>query len=236
MKTATTYRPYVILVEDYEILRDELREFLESEGFEVSGVDTGDELNIALNVVVPDIIVLDLNLPGEDGISIAKRIRQTFPQIAIVMATARVTHADRLQGYQTGADVYLTKPINPEELVVVLKNLMKRIQPHEQRISESFWIFDTSKGSLITPDQNEVLLTGNELAFVKLMILAPSQQVDLSEILFKLEKTDDEGGKMQLEALVSRLRKKLNAHTNGQQSIRALWGKGYQLCINCRMG
>lgn len=178
---------------------------------------------------------MDLNLPGEDGISIAKRIRQTLPQIAIVMMTARVTHADRLEGYQTGADVYLTKPVNPEELLLVLKNLMKRIKPQDSLANSQFWVFNPGKGKLTTPAQQDIELTGSEVAFIKLMTMAPSQQVDIGELLFKLEKSDDEAGKAQLEALVSRLRRKINKFNDGEQSIKALWGKGYQLCIDCRI-
>lgn len=235
MNVANQVKPKLVIVEDYEILRQELCEFLDGEGFDVSGVDSGEELNLVLNVVIPDILVLDLNLPGEDGISIAKRIRQTLPQIAIVMMTARVTHADRMEGYQTGADVYLTKPVNPEELLLVLNNLVKRIKPHDSQKENGFWVFNPGKGKLVSPSKEEIDLTGSEVSFIKLMTMAPSQQVDVSELLFKLEKSDDEAGKAQLEALVSRLRRKINKHSDGQQSIKALWGKGYQLCIDCRI-
>lgn len=227
-------KPHILIVEDYEILREELCDFLSFEGFDVHGVESGKELDAVLQLKVPEVLVLDLNLPGEDGISIASRMRKSHPNIGIVMMTARVDHADRIEGYETGADIYLTKPVKPEELVLVLRNLLKRLQqPYSG--SETSWIFNSTKQLLINPQGAEITLTGNEAIFFKCLATAPTHRADVSELLLMLEKEDDEAGKMQLEALVSRLRKKIAPHANGEQLIKAAWGKGYQLCVECRL-
>ena len=227
-------QPHILIVEDYEILRDELCDFLAFEGFDVHGVESGKELDAVLQLRVPEVLVLDLNLPGEDGISIASRLRKTHPRIGVVMMTARVDHADRIEGYETGADIYLTKPVKPEELVLVIRNLLKRLQQNHPD-SEKAWIFNSTKQLLINPTGVEIALTGNEAIFLRCLATAPTHRADVSELLLMLEKEDDEAGKMQLEALVSRLRKKIAPHANGEQLIKAAWGKGYQLCIECRL-
>ncbi len=116
--------PSVVVVEDNETLRDELVLYLSEEGFAVRGVGGGgQELNEAIEALPTDILILDLNLPGEDGISITRRIRRSLPTVGIIMLTARLRSTDRLEGYASGADVYLTKPTRPEELVAVVRNL-----------------------------------------------------------------------------------------------------------------
>ncbi len=98
--------PSLIVVEDNETLRQELVLYLAEEGFRVRGVDGGAELNQAIQEQATDILILDLNLPEEDGISITRRIRQALPNIGIIMLTARLRSTDRLEGYAAGADVY----------------------------------------------------------------------------------------------------------------------------------
>ena len=104
----------VMIVEDNARLRLELSDYLRDEGFDVTAVSDGDEMNSALESQMPSIVILDLNLPGEDGISISKRLRSALPHVGVVMLTARVRSIDRNEGYAAGADVYLTKPTSPE--------------------------------------------------------------------------------------------------------------------------
>jgi DNA-binding response OmpR family regulator len=99
----------ILIVEDNYALRESLADYLQSEGFNLRCVDDGEELNAELAKRVCDVLVLDLNLPNEDGISIAKRIRSAFPKMGIVILTARVQGVDRTQSYESGADIYLTK-------------------------------------------------------------------------------------------------------------------------------
>ena len=110
----------IIVVEDHRLLRDELVDYLSSPDWHVRGVSSGRELDVAMTETPADVLVLDLNLPQEDGISITRRIRKAFPEIGIVMLTARGDQADRALGYGSGADVYLTKPTHVGELESVL--------------------------------------------------------------------------------------------------------------------
>lgn len=149
--------PSVIVVEDNEILRVEMVLLLSEEGFDVRGVYSGEGLNQAIEERPADLLILDLNLPGEDGISITRRIRSALPSVGIIILSARVRSTDRLEGYATGADVYLTKPARPEELTAVLRNLFGRIgrvSPPRQ------WQLGMAEHSLVSPQGQVITLTG----------------------------------------------------------------------------
>ncbi|MEI7514582.1 MAG: response regulator transcription factor [Betaproteobacteria bacterium] len=120
------YSPEVIVVEDNLGVLEALVDHLQSEGFSVRGVETGQALDAALAQRPADALVLDLNLPFEDGISIAKRVRQSLPGIGILILSARVQPRDRADGYASGADVYLPKPASPHELTQALRTLCSR--------------------------------------------------------------------------------------------------------------
>jgi len=130
----------LILVEDNEALSQELENYLTEEGFDVRCADGGEALNQALLERPADVLILDLNMAEEDGISIAKRIRKSMPEVGILMLTARVLSADKLAGYESGADVYMTKPARPAELAAAIRNLLNRLAP---QLVATKWILDT---------------------------------------------------------------------------------------------
>lgn len=225
--------PYVIIVEDYYLLRQQLVEFLQEKNFDVLGVDGGDQLNHALKLRLPDILVLDLNLPGEDGLSIAKRVRGLQPSTGIIMMTARVTSADKVSGYESGADVYMTKPAKPEELLAAMTNLASRIRPPSQ-ISK-LWKLHLRESRLETPEGEVIQLTANELLIAEALVMSVDRKIHTDDLVTRLRKSEDDFSKNQLEAIISRLRKKISAVGGSKDVIRSVWGYGYQLCINCSL-
>lgn len=219
--------PSVIVVEDNETLRDELVLYLSEEGFAVRGVGSGPELNQAIEAWPADILILDLNLPEEDGISITRRIRSALPTVGIILLTARVRSIDRLEGYANGADVYLTKPTRPEELVAVVKNLFARLGV---RTSPAPWEIDMSRCTLRSPKEHLIDLTANETRL--LMALSVNGHfLDHAALLSRFgdETQSEKINKARLEVLISRLRSKLEPHISDGFDIRAVRGKGYQL-------
>lgn len=217
----------VIVVEDNETLQEELVLFLSEEGFDVRGVSSGEELNQAIQARCADILILDLNLPVEDGISIARRIRNALPTVGIIILTARVRSTDRLEGYATGADVYLTKPTRPEELVAVVKNLFGRIGSATPPVQ---WQLDMTALALITPSGSEIKLTGGEALLLKALALN-GQFMDHAALVARLGNADysEKTNKARMEVLISRLRIKLAPHIGLGFDIKALRGRGYQL-------
>lgn len=219
--------PAVIVVEDNETLRDELVLYLSEEGFAVRGVGNGEELNRAIEAQPTDILILDLNLPQEDGISITRRIRRSLPTVGIILLTARVRSTDRLEGYATGADVYLTKPTRPEELVAVVRNLFARLGVGTSTLQ---WQLDMTGLILHSPKGAQIELTGTEARLLK-ELAVNGQFLDHAALLLRFGDADqsEKINKARMEVLISRLRSKLGPHIDSGLDIKALRGQGYQL-------
>ena len=219
----------VLLVEDNITLREELSDFLRAEGFKVRVAGDGLEMNRAIERDMPDILILDLNLPFEDGIDITKRIRASLPELGIIILSARVRSSDRKDGYASGADIYLTKPTNPVELVSVIQNLHRRLKPVKSQLN---WLLDTVKNTVTSPEGLEVKITGSETMLLKELILHGrfATHDDLISYVGNPDK-DEESNKLRIEVLISRLRKKLSPHIDPSLFINVLRGKGYQLKI-----
>lgn len=220
----------VVIVEDNYALRESLADYLQSEGFQLRCVDEGEELNAELSMRVCDVLVLDLNLPNEDGISIAKRIRNAFPKMGIVILTARVQGIDRTQSYESGADIYLTKPVSPIELKTVLVNLSKRIERAE--VSQS-WRFDPKSFCLVTPENLTIKFTAGESGVFLELIMAGGI-LPLHRLIQRFGDVDapEEINKVRFEKIISRIRAKLKPFIPEDNSIQSVYKQGYQLMLS----
>lgn len=219
----------LLVVEDHMALLDVTVETLAAQGHAVVGISSAEAMDEVPAGFVPDIAILDLNLPGEDGLSLARRLRQAQPRIGIVMVTARHTLAHKLAGYEHGADIYLTKPTAPEELCATVQALAQRLQPMAAA-QPAVFALDMASKLLATP-QGDVALRSAEATLLHALALAPDNTLAHWQALEKLGKPVDELGKAQLEVLVSRLRRKLLDHGAPAMPIRALRGVGYQLYV-----
>ena len=219
----------LLVVEDHLALLDTLTETLTASGHEVVGIDCAEALDEVPAHFVADIAVLDLNLPGENGLQLAQRLRRIQPGIGIIMLTARNALQDKLAGYGHGADLYLTKPTPPQELCAAVLALGQRVRPSAAAEPAAFTL-DTAAGLLHTP-QGALLLRGPESALLHALALAADHTLEVFQMLEKIDKPVDAQGKTQLEVLLSRLRAKLVAHGAPAAPIRAVRGKGYRLCL-----
>lgn len=223
----------IALIEDDPLLRKEIHFHLKQFGFIVFAVSNGKSLDELLTTEPIDALVLDLTLPGEDGVSIAHRIRQSIPGMGIVMLTARTSLPDRLRGYEAGADIYLSKPIAPEELTSTLLSLHRRVKRAK---TPATWLINLQDRSLTgqLPHQR-VVLTHSERVLLVALIQAPSHTLETDIIcqLLNQRLEAEDIGKRALESLVSRLRKKIASvlDENAEPALRAVWGVGYQLCL-----
>lgn len=223
----------VALVEDDPLLRKEIHFNLKQQGFLVFAVQNGKSLDELLMTEPLDALVLDLSLPGEDGIAIANRIRRSIPGMGIVMLTARTALPDRIRGYEAGADVYLSKPVAPEELTLTLLNLARRVKKVDETPA---WTLDLRDRSISGAEPwQKAFLTNSERALLLALAQAPSHMLEtdmICELLSQRSGTSDMG-KRALESLVSRLRKKLESLSghDAEPALKAVWGIGYQLCV-----
>ncbi|CAN1523855.1 OmpR Response regulators consisting of a CheY-like receiver domain and a winged-helix DNA-binding domain [Methylophilaceae bacterium] len=223
----------IAIVEDDVALREELRYFLTSHAmtvFEANSSVTLDELLMHKPV---DLLILDLNLPGQNGFEIAVRIRQTIPNIGIIMLTARTAQKDRVKGYESGADIYLPKPTSAPELLAAVVSLHRRL--HDQK-NQSKWTLDVMQRLLIPRDDLEVIpLTAIECLLIMTLTNAPNHSLDTDEIceIISQKNHGELVTKRALENIISRLRKKIAATVSEPklQSIRSIWGLGYEICL-----
>ena len=143
----------VALVEDDRFLREEVVVHLSATGFVVHAVNSASALDDLLAREAVDLFIVDLNLPGESGLSLCRRLRQTLPSSGIVIMTARVALQDRISGYQDGgADIYLTKPIAPDELVLVLLSLGRRVK---KMVAKDAWSLNLRDRTLSGPQPGQ---------------------------------------------------------------------------------
>lgn len=216
----------VVVVEDHDLVRGELVDFLNRPGIRVRGAEDGEALDALLRQRHADILVVDLNLPGEDGLSICQRMREAFPEIGLVMLTARVMPADKTAGYQSGADVYLTKPANVDELEAVVANLSRRIR---RRVSNGLQL-DVPRQQLALARGVAVGLSLLEMRLLYELALAPERKLSTDLLLQRLDaRGDNPALRDNLPVTISRLRQKLASGLGQAEVIKAVRGFGYQL-------
>ena len=218
----------IAIVEDHVDLRELFVDFLTGKGHDVSGFDCADDLDERLAGETVDLLILDINLPGEDGYSIAKRLRAANHGMHILMLTARTAVADRIKGYVSGADNYLTKPVSTTELIVVVDSIMRRVV--EAREHMEHVTVDTARLQLIGP-AGTVTLTPPEVLLLKNLAEAPGCKLPYWRMQELLQIELDDNGKGALEVRVSRLKKKMHEVGAPEPAIKSLWKEGYQLCL-----
>jgi DNA-binding response OmpR family regulator len=224
----------LLVVEDHEALREVTMEILEAAGYQVVGAASAEALGEMARDFHFDIAILDLNLPGEDGLSLATRLRRICPGIGVIMVTVRNALADRLSGYEMGADLYLSKPTEPAELCAAVHSLGRRLASSNQAPMAKAFILQQASRTLLAP-AGAVKLREAEFQLLKAFALAQGQFVDNWQLLNLLEKGMDACGKTQLEVLISRLRSKLVAHGCLGNPLQSVRGRGYRLGIELKM-
>ncbi|MDR3517446.1 MAG: response regulator transcription factor [Azospirillaceae bacterium] len=213
----------IVVVEDNRELLDDVVLYLRLTGFDTVGMSDGRSLDRWRAEVGFDILILDINLPGEDGFSIARRLSGD-PGLGIIILTARSDVGDRVLALQGGADVYLSKPVDMQELVATIGALWRRLR-HSTPV-EIQWVLDPLGYWLTSPDGDKIALSPQE----SLLLSALAQQpdgADRVDIIRALGETPELYDPRRLEALVSRLRRKLKAAGEDGEVLRARRGSGY---------
>jgi len=194
----------VVIVEDEPELLENLTIGLTSRGFRVYGATNGAELDRLLASQSVDVVILDIGLPGEDGITISKRLNQAHPEYGIIMLTARGTTEDKITGMHNGADNYLVKPVDFRELEAAILSLARRLE----KPATPGWSLNLAASSLQTPNGVNVSLTAQECMLLQLLLSNAGQNVSRSEILKTLGQPDEISSYPRLEVMISRLRSK----------------------------
>lgn len=222
----------IVIVEDHDALRVMMVVHLESKGYQVTGLDSGSALDAYLAESKPDILVLDLTLPLEDGLSIATRIRAAYPQIHIIMLTARISESDRVLGYESGADIYLSKPVSVAELEASIRSIARR-QVNTTVHEHDLWLDVISMR--LEQGRQFTELTRQETQLLRALNEAPMQFLPAWALLERLGKDTDSKSRSNLDVLITRLRKKLFSATGREGTLKVARNAGYQLTIRLKM-
>ena len=226
-RITTTPALHVLVVEDNDSLRDATVDFLKANGHQSTGLVCAEDVDDTPTRGVPDLYLIDVNLPGEDGFSLAERIRRSQPMAGIVLMTARGQLSDRLEGYSSGADNYLIKPVEQAELLICIHNLARRLKPAEQ-VAEADIQLNSQTLSLSGP-QGTVSVTHGEQILLAAFIRAAGQKLERWQAMQLVDPTDKGLVTANLEMRISALRKKLSACGAPDDAIRTLRGFGYSL-------
>jgi two-component system phosphate regulon response regulator OmpR len=224
----------ILLVDDDLRMRELLQRYLGEQGFNVKAVSDSSEMDTALTHEHPDLLILDLMLPGEDGLAICRRLRANNSRIPIIMLTARGDEVDRIIGLEMGADDYLPKPFNPRELLARINAVMRRQEhripsaPAMEASSVSFgdFVFDASTRSL-TRNGEPVTITSGEFALLKVFVDHPRQPLSRDRLMQLARGRELDVFDRSIDVQVSRLRKLIEPDPAHPRYLQTMWGFGY---------
>jgi two-component system OmpR family response regulator len=237
-----TPQDHILVVDDDAELRNLLREYLQKNGYRVTVAADGKAMWTALDHAQPDIIVLDLMLPGDDGLTLCRNLRARSA-IPIIMLTARGEDTDRIVGLEMGADDYLPKPFNPRELLARVKSILRRartlpqnLKPDEARtIRFAGWTLDVASRNLRSPAGTVVALSGTEYKLLRAFLSHPNRVMNRDQLIDLMLSRDASPFDRSIDVQVSRLRHRLGDGAREAGIIRTVRGEGYVLAASVEL-
>ena len=219
---------HILVVEDEEKITRLLCDYLKQAGFQTASQANGDRVIAQVKKEPPDLILLDIMLPGKDGMALCREIRQ-FSNVPIIMITARVEEIDRLLGLELGADDYICKPFSPREVVARVKAIFRRVDaapPASQMVVGSISLDDETHQVMI--EQQVLNLTPSEFGLLKVMMQQPDRVFSRSELINRVQGYDFDGYDRTIDTHIKNLRKKIAQILPGQEIISTVYGVGYR--------
>ncbi|MBL0546446.1 response regulator [Aeromonas jandaei] len=225
---------HILVVDDHSEIRDLLKRFLEQHGLRVSCARDGKEMKRLLEEREFDLLVLDLMMPGEDGLTLCRELRAKS-SLPIIMLTAMGEETDRIIGLEMGADDYLAKPFNPRELLARIKAVMRRTQADNQPAAETLtrdlrfdrWLLDINRRELVDEDGVGLSLSTAEFDLLKVFLERPQRVLSRDQLLDLARGREAAAFDRAIDTLVSRLRRKLERDPKNPELIKTIWGGGY---------
>ncbi len=222
----------ILIVEDESSIRGFLKISLQCNDYIVFEADSGEEGIRKAKLEKPDVIILDIMLPGIDGLEVCSTLRKTFPELGIIMLTARTQDLDKIKGLEFGADDYVTKPFNPEELILRIKALLRRMSEKtvekEDSIIECYPFKIDTNGRKMYKNDIELEMTPKEFLLMKLFIENPGKAFSRDELLNLVWGVDFFGDSKIVDVNIRRLRKKIEDTSAHPNYIETVWGTGYR--------
>ena len=225
--------PHILLVEDDPEIATLVARYLSSNDMRVSRAGDGREMDRVMRDARIDLIILDIMLPGEDGLAICRRLR-TSSQVPIIMLTARSDEIDRIVGLELGADDYIGKPFNPRELLARVRAVLRRrepVQTTERRARTVFsfagWRLDVGRRKLFDPSGTRIALTGAEFDLLTVLAKSPGRVLSRDQIVDLTQGRQTGPFERSVDVLISRLRQKIERNPRDPDFIQTVRSSGY---------
>jgi two-component system phosphate regulon response regulator OmpR len=225
----------VLIVEDDASVRNMVAEYLTEHGYAVAQADGGAAMRTEIERNLPDVVLLDVRMPGEDGLTLARYLRERY-DVGIIMVTGAGEVVDRVVGLEIGADDYVTKPFDPRELLARLKSVMRRIQASpsnssapagSMRLNIGRCVLDLASHQLFDGDGQELSMTAMEFDLLKVFVENPNKVLSRDQILTATRNREWEPFDRSIDIRIARLRRKIEADPENPQAIKTVRGAGY---------
>jgi len=229
-----TPEDHILVVDDDAEIRSLLRDYLQKQGYRVTIVADGRSARAAMETARPDLVILDLMLPGDDGLSLCRDLRARS-SVPVIMLTARGEETDRIVGLEVGADDYLPKPFNPRELLARIKSVLRRARSLPDNLKPeavasyrfSGWTLDAATRNLTAPDGVVVPLSGTEFRLLRIFLDHPNRVLTRDQLIDLMLSRDAAPFDRAIDVQVSRLRHRLGEDAKEPAIIKTVRGKGY---------
>jgi two-component system OmpR family response regulator len=227
--------PSVLIVDDDPLIRELLESYLAQEGYQVRCASTAEQAEACLAESPVDLVMLDIRLPGKDGLTLTRELR-VRSEVGIILITGRNDEVDRIVGLECGADDYVIKPLNPRELVSRAKNLVRRVRHAQQPAAApasaqlkrfAGWMLDSDRRRLIDQEGSETLLTHGEFQLLSVFLRNAGHTLSRDQLMDQIRNREWLPNDRSIDVLVGRLRRKLRDDPAEPQLIITIHGAGY---------
>ncbi len=233
--------PHLLVVDDHQEIRDALKAYLVEHGYRVTLAENTQSARRALKSAAIDLVVLDIMMPGEDGLSLCRVLRANT-RLPIILLTAMAEDTDRIVGLEMGADDYLTKPFNPRELLARIKSVIRRTEalpPSREKPSSNLlrfgdWVLDTGRQALTGQDGVDIPLSTGEFQLLVAFLERPGLVLSRDQLLDITRGREANLFDRSIDNQISRLRKKIEKNPKKPELIKTHWGGGYSLTVEVK--
>lgn len=228
--------PHILLVDDERSIREPLAQFLQKQGFRVTQAPDAAAARTRLSAYAIDLVILDIMMPGEDGLSLTRHIGETS-DVPVILLTARSEETDRIIGLEMGADDYVVKPFSPRELATRAKVVLRRAAnggtrqhaPDSGSFAFAGWVLKSGERALVDRDGVSVALSTGEYNLLLALVLRPRQVLTRDQLLDLTQGREANAFDRAIDNQVSRLRRKIEDDPKSPELIKTVWGGGYTL-------
>ena len=234
-----TAAPQLLLVDDEAALREPLAEYLTGQGFIVNQAASAAQARTHLRNHSPDLVLLDIMMPGEDGLSLCRHLSESRT-IPTILLTAKGESTDRIVGLEIGADDYVVKPFDPRELVARIRSVLRRasrevsVNGEDEVLEFDGWQLDPLKRRLVNPEGAVVPISSAEFRLLTAFLEHPRQVLDRDRLLDMVQGREAHLFDRAVDNQISRLRRKIEVDSRNPQLIQTIWGGGYMLAADVR--